>query len=296
MVNIKTIFCSTDLSTESDEAMRYAIALAKAHGARVIVYHCAEVPPMAATEEVLSRVTETIKRHVGWIDVDGIEWTPAIGIVDRNTGSRAAAIVREAALRQADLIIMQSRRGPLSAALFGSTPEEVCHRATCPVLVTHPKEHEFIDLKTKEVHLGKILVADDFSKFSTEALRFGFSIAQKHQAELHVLNIFPQASEKGMDKGEERGSQGDAQEMIQARLKNHIPEEVTLWCAVKTAVKEGKPEHEIIEYAKAQEIDLICIGTHGAGKGWSDLLGSTADRILRQAPCPVVVARPVNLD
>lgn len=295
-MNIKTILCSTDLSAESDEAMRYAIALAKVYDAKLIVYHCAEVAPMVIASEVQSRVTETIKRHVDWIKADGIEWEPAIGLVDRSSGNRSQAIIREAAIRQADLIVMQSRRGPVSAAVFGSTTEDVYHRAGCPVLVTHPKEHEFIDPETKEVHLRKILVADDFSKFSSEALRFGFSAAQKCQSELHVLNVKPHPGEKEAHKGEGIVLHDNAEEIIQSRLKSHIPEEVELWCQVKTAVKEGNPEHEIINYAKTQDIDLICIGTHGVGKGWSDLLGSTADRILRHAPCPVVVAKPLNLD
>jgi nucleotide-binding universal stress UspA family protein len=56
-------------------------------------------------------------------------------------------------------------------------------------------------------------------------------------------------------------------------------------------VREGKPADEIVDYAKSHSIGLICMSTHG----WSGfkhlLLGSTTERVLRRAPCPVFVMR-----
>ena len=57
-------------------------------------------------------------------------------------------------------------------------------------------------------------------------------------------------------------------------------------------VSEGQPYREIIHYAEENEIDLVCIGAQGAGFGILALFGSNVDRVLRQAPCPVLVARP----
>lgn len=292
-MNIKTILCSTDLSTESDEAMRYAFAFARIYKAKVIVYHCAEVPPMVIESEVKSRVAETIERHVHWMNDEGIEWEPGISLVERGSGGQAGAIVREAVERGADLIVMQSRRHPLSAAIFGSTAEAVCHNAPCPVLVTHPLEHEFVDT-TGEVHLKRVLVADDFSKFSTEALKFGISLAQEYQSELHVINVQPRHHERAAHANEGLNLHDDAQKFVEERLKGHVPPEATLWCKVKLVVREGKPDHEITAYAKEQDIDLICVGSHGVGKGWAELLGSTTDRVMRHAPCPVLIARPTS--
>jgi nucleotide-binding universal stress UspA family protein len=63
---------------------------------------------------------------------------------------------------------------------------------------------------------------------------------------------------------------------------------------VKTAVSEGHPYREILNYAERNEIDLISVGAHGAGFGMRALFGSNVDRVLRQAPCPVLVARPLR--
>ena len=67
--------------------------------------------------------------------------------------------------------------------------------------------------------------------------------------------------------------------------------EACLWCNVVTTVRCGQPWHEIIEYAKKHGIDQICMGA--SGRGFSLMFGSTADRVLRNAPCPVLIARPV---
>jgi nucleotide-binding universal stress UspA family protein len=56
--------------------------------------------------------------------------------------------------------------------------------------------------------------------------------------------------------------------------------------------KEGKHYREVLAYAEEQEIDLICMGVRGAGFDLRALFGSNTDRVLRQAPCPVLIARP----
>jgi nucleotide-binding universal stress UspA family protein len=77
------------------------------------------------------------------------------------------------------------------------------------------------------------------------------------------------------------------------RLQRAIPQESSLWCTkVMTSIQEGQPYREILSYAEEQEIDLICLGAHGANFGTKTLFGSNVDRVLRQAGCPVLVARP----
>jgi hypothetical protein len=78
------------------------------------------------------------------------------------------------------------------------------------------------------------------------------------------------------------------------RLQKAIPPEAYLWCDVKHAVSEGRPYREILNYAEKNEIDLICLGAHGAGFGMRALFGSNVDRVIRQAPCPVLVTRPLK--
>jgi len=61
--------------------------------------------------------------------------------------------------------------------------------------------------------------------------------------------------------------------------------------SAKMAVRNGLPSHEIVEAAKDLDIDLIIIATHGY-TGWKHFcIGSTAERVVRAAPCPVLVVR-----
>ena len=78
------------------------------------------------------------------------------------------------------------------------------------------------------------------------------------------------------------------------RLQKAVPAEAHLWCDIKHAVSEGQPYREILNYAERNQIELICIGAHGAGFGMLALFGSNVDRVLRQAPCPVLVTRPLR--
>ena len=61
--------------------------------------------------------------------------------------------------------------------------------------------------------------------------------------------------------------------------------------ATKTMLRTGLPAHEIVEAAKELDTDLIIIATHGY-TGWKHFcIGSTAERVVRAAPCPVLVVR-----
>lgn len=278
MIDIKRILCPTDLSPHSGKAMRYATALARAHGAELIFFHC--TPDVDGEEKLKASVLE----HTG----------PANArLIVANAGDIGEAIMMKAQLEAVDLIVMRSRRRPHRAALLGSTAESVCRSAPCPVLVMHNDEQEYVGNELT-VNIERVLVAYDFSDYAELALKYGLSIAQEHQAELHLLHVLPPRSVSEPEiawyppKGE------SAYHTAARRLQRVVPAEVHLWCEVKTAVSEGHPYREILNYAEKNEINLISVGAHGAGFGMRALFGSNVDRVLRQAPCPVLVARPLR--
>ena len=180
---------------------------------------------------------------------------------------------------------MRSRRRPHRAALLGSTAESVCRSAPCPVLVMHSDEQEFVsdDLK---VEPKRILVAYDFSDYSELALKYGLSIAQEHQAELHLLHVLPPHSVGDPEIAWYPIDGKSAYHTAARRLQRVVPDDVHLWCGIRTIVSEGHPYREILNYAEKNDIDLISVGAHGAGFGMRALFGSNVDRVLRQAPVP----------
>jgi nucleotide-binding universal stress UspA family protein len=200
-------------------------------------------------------------------------------------------IAREAGTRHADLIVMRSRRRRYGAALLGSTAEAVCRTAPCSVLVTHPREREWVGFSAGRLCLERVLVAHDFSDRSELALQYGASLALKFGSELHLLHVL---REPERDAPELAWVPCAAQSLYHAsvrRLQEAVPGEVARAGGLRPAVLTGRPYEKILSYSAENEIDLVCIGADGVDHGLHTLFGSNVDRVLRQSPCPVLVAR-----
>ena len=286
MINIKRILCPTDLSPYAGNAVRYALALARAHSAELILLHCIND---AERDEELGLLESTLLEHVSPSDLAGVRWRAVVAPADHVDEE----IMARAQAERIDLIVMRSRRRPHRAALLGSTAESVCRSAPCPVLVMHSDEREFVSDELR-MNLKRVLVAYDFSDYAELALKYGLSIAQEHQAELHLLHVLPPRSVNDPEIAWYPLQGESAYHTAARRLQRVVPAEVHLWCDVKTGVAEGNPYREILNYAEKNDIDLISVGAHGAGFGMRALFGSNVDRVLRQAPCPVLVARPLK--
>jgi nucleotide-binding universal stress UspA family protein len=280
------ILCPTDLTEESDGGLGFAIALAEAYSAKLFVLHCLRAQALPA-----STYHSNVKRQMERSILRQFSVTPALNwealVVD---GDPVTAIPREAASRAAVLIVMVSRRRAHAAALLGSTAESICRTAPCPVLVTHPEER--VGGVWNRTSLGKVLVAHDFSDCSELALINALSLAQEYQSELHLIHVLQLLQRPGGFEVEPNGE--SAFQQAARRLDNSIPIEARAWCEPKVAVREGQPYREILTYAEEDKIDLICMGVRGTGFGMKALFGSNADRVLRQAPCPVLIARPLK--
>ncbi len=299
-MRVQRILCPTDFSAKSDEALLYALALARAYEARLIVFHClspsgtesdgdAKRKRSEARDRVRQQFEKSVVASLNPPGLDALGWEGIVAECD----TAGDAIAHEATKHNVDLIVMHSRRRPHRAALLGSTAEQICRTATCPVLVTHSDERDWVS-KPSNIELKRVLVAYDFSDFSELALNYALSFAQEYQSELHILHVLPPFTLNEPEISWYPLGQEGTYHTAARRLQKAVPPEVHLWCTVRHAVSEGQPYREILNYAENNQIDLICIGAHGAGFGMRALFGSNVDRVLRQAPCPVLVARPLK--
>jgi nucleotide-binding universal stress UspA family protein len=163
------------------------------------------------------------------------------------------------------------------------------------VIVTHPHEYEWAGATTNEIDLRRVLVACDFTDESQQALSYGVSFAQEYQSEIHLIHVLPLHSKS--DSAEIASLPVSSESRFEdaaLRLQSVVPDEVYLWCEVKQAVREGHPYEEVLDYAEKNDIDLICMGASKQGSRIEELFGTTADRVLRHAPCPVLIARSVH--
>jgi nucleotide-binding universal stress UspA family protein len=292
-MKIESILCPTDLSPDSDEALRYAVALSRAYNAELILLHC-DTSEASTEVDAHDAAAEKIKlalvRYSGDANLNSLEWKSVV-ITSDDVGE---AITRQAAILKVDLIVMRSRRRPHRAALLGSTAESVSRTAPCPVLVMHSDERDWVTGSETKIDLKRVLVAYDFSDHSELALNSALSFAQEYQSELHLLHVLPPFSVNESEISWYPLGREGAYHQAARRLQKAAPPETHLWCEVKHTVREGQPYREILDYAEKNQIDLICLGAHGAGFGMRTLFGSNVDRVLRQAPCPVLVTRPLK--
>jgi nucleotide-binding universal stress UspA family protein len=139
-----------------------------------------------------------------------------------------------------------------------------------------------------------VLVPYDFSDYSELALKYALSFAREYQAELHLIHVLPPHTQNEAEIAWYPPQGESAYHIAARRLQRAVPSDAHLGCKIQHAVSEGNPYREILSYAETNAIDLISIGAHGSGFGMRALFGSNVDRVLRQSPCPVLVARPLK--
>jgi universal stress protein A len=141
-----------------------------------------------------------------------------------------------------------------------------------------------------------VLVSTDFSDYGDAALAHAFRIAGDTGARvvlLHVLDAYPTpnplyAHYYPMPSPEQSRA---AEEKAREALRERIPAELRDSGRVETLVTHGAPAAEILRIAGEQKASLIVIATHGRTGLLRLALGSVAERVIRDAPCPVLVVR-----
>ena len=141
--------------------------------------------------------------------------------------------------------------------------------------------------------IKRILLATDLSELSGEATNYACELSDRFGAELHALYVFADllpSVDWSYPQLEEHLEKIQKEESI--ALTKVIPEDWQKSHTVVHATAHGKPDAEIIGYAKEHEIDLIVLATHGRTGLSHMLIGSTAERVVRMAPCPVLTVHP----
>lgn len=147
--------------------------------------------------------------------------------------------------------------------------------------------------------LKNILVATDFSEPSGVALAYGRDLARAYRARLHVLHVVENIMIRYS--GEMAFALPDMQGDLEAAARNDLAALITdddrkSFDVVSVVETGANLAAAIVDYAKANAIDLIVAGTHGRGAVEHFLIGSVAERVVRTAPCPVLTVRAHERD
>jgi nucleotide-binding universal stress UspA family protein len=301
MIELKKILYPTDFGESAEEALRYAAMLASQYDAELIMMHVVSLfsDGPSTAEEQISEMEQYAEKFADQLHQQAEE------IIDRTIEDEShkhlkmkklivrgfspnQEVIRVTEEEDIDLVVMGTYgRGGVSHMLFGSTAEQVVRTASCPVLtVRHHAPHTF-DFQ----RIRSILFPTDFSEYSKKALPYALSFAESYGADLHVLHVFEQRIHPAfyiMDKSTpfdlDRGLRDRALDALDESVYDDLRDKINFKCEVAS----GKPFVEIINYARDKEIDLIVIATHGLTGLEYMVIGSTTERVVRKAPCPVL--------
>ena len=295
---IDKVLYPTDFSRCSEQALDHGLFLAREFDAELHMLHALvlheEDPndprqhfPEAA--ELLRRLSDVARSELARLAAHPRGEGVTIFESEKRGFSAGSVILEHAQEIGADLIVMgtHGRRGP-SRFFLGSVAEGVVRHAHCPVLtLREQKEPRGLDA------IHSVLAPVDFSEHSKAGIQAGKELAARCGARLEVLHVVelpPVPTLYGQ------------YAVVQAteRLKRHSEDalsklvEETPGPTVEYGVHlaEGTPAHEIAAYAKKNESGLIVIPTHGLTGIEHMLIGSTAERVIRQAGCPVFTVKP----
>ncbi len=158
------------------------------------------------------------------------------------------------------------------------------------------------------ITLKKILVPTDFSETSKVAVTYARELASTYHGSVHVVHVLPDASVQPWAFGVEAEVMGLSTPEREKRWKERAHEQMKQLFTeaerqeldVRLVTQVGHPVQQILQYAKDQAVDLIVMGTHGRGTPAptsgiafprNPPMGSVAERVVRQAPCPVLTVR-----
>lgn len=293
MKPIRKLLLPVEFSPVCARAREHAVALARQHDAELHVVHVqvlhggqyslAGVPNIAdMDEEVATANTRQLAAFVK--DIGGHVVTAS----ERDI-SAAPSILRYAEEQSIDLIVLGTHaRRNISRLFMGSVAAEVVRRAIVPVLIIGPEGDQ------EPGEYRRILAPQDFSERSLDALRQAGEMSRHHDGTLSVLHVIdpdslpPYFNYVFTDAERER-----ARALLEERLTAEGLPDLT-----EIVVKIGPPDRCIADHAIDHAVDLVVMGRTGQTALEHFLIGSTTERVLRRAPCPVLVhcqAEPIGL-
>jgi nucleotide-binding universal stress UspA family protein len=279
---IRHILFPSDLSPASDLALGHARFLAVRFGARLTLYHAVEASPShqdgpsEPADEAWRRAADRVRGH---LDCMAGRLPTEIEIVVERGASAHQALVAHTLRTRPDLTVMATHgREGLAHLLAGSVTETVLRRGPCPVLCVREPEHGVA------LPYRRILVPTDLSQASRRAFPMAALLARSFESEvlaLHAAQVEAPPSLIGVSQAVE----GSPSEAEVARFLEHEFRDVRL----TPRVLLGAAWTAIVETARAERVDLIVMSTHGHDSLSDRLIGSHAERVVRHAPCPVLI-------
>jgi len=293
------IVCPVDFSEPSRHGMTLAFAVARWFGARLTLLYVhqfgpsligvgpAAVPsqPTLLSDDERRTLTATL-RTFGRVDDASPGMVDTVVVEDMSV---AGGILDRATELNADLVVIGTQgRSRLERFGLGSVAEAVLRKASSPVLAVPP--HVPGGALSDPAAIRHVLCPLDFSTHSIDALPQALLWASKAGARvtaLHVAEISPELAAPPLPEFEAYRDRvvSDARRHLADAVRNAAPQ-----APIEQRLAVGRPAVEILRYAADHQADLIVMGIRGRSQIDMAFFGSTTNRVVRQATCPVLTA------
>jgi nucleotide-binding universal stress UspA family protein len=301
-----------DGSSLAEAILLQVTELASLHGAEVVLLRVAHAHAFPATDEIEAQVRAVQEADAYLAGV--AQRLKAGGIKVQcvvRYGQAAEEILDHAGVGGVDLIAMSTHgRSGMRRWMLGSVAEKVLRAAPVPVLLVRARGQasaEFAPQAGRHLEPGQskavqciptvirhILCPVDFSQASKEIVENAGALALRFGADLTVLHSvydplditcshIPHPPLEQLREEMIRVAEQTLQRLVTRKLR-HLPR-------AKAVVVTGPPFEQITRYAREHAVDLIVMGTQGVSGLDHLIMGSTAERVIRHAPCPVFSIR-----
>jgi nucleotide-binding universal stress UspA family protein len=136
------------------------------------------------------------------------------------------------------------------------------------------------------IHVNKILYATDFSSYSNQAYFHAVALAKFHQAKLYITYVYDPNQPDLPPPSDPNKTPLD---YWKEQLEQIRPLDESI--AVEHLFLIGDPGNELVNLTRSQRFSMVVMGTHGRSGLDRLLMGSVAERVLREAPCSVLVIK-----
>lgn len=274
-LSLNEILVVTELPPWEDPAISYAVNLARRHEARLRIANAA--PASVSTKVTVLPPAGALR--FAWRDQPRkVQIEHAV-----KDASHVATKTRFMARKyNFDLAIVSATQGGAGEVWLGKAATGVLAAAECPVLILGPGIQK---QRLTRSEPATILHATDFSTQALAAARHAFSWALEYGARLNMLHVVEGA------RATEDHERNRMEEPCLRWLEDLVPEELPVWCEVDHRVSFGSAGPAIVEAARETQADLIVLGLFGLDGTCAINPGKTAMRVIREAPCPVLLVR-----